>query len=336
MENIENQDFFIEITESDLIENSRLDTYLVSKLPQFSRSVIKNIFKKGNITTSSNIKLELKKMPPLGVKIHIVPPEPVPCTAKAEDIELEIIYEDQYLVFVNKPAGMVTHPAPGNYTGTLVNAILHHCPDLKGIGDQKRPGIVHRLDKGTSGVMVIAKTQKCHEGLVNLFSKHDIERRYETIVLGRKISGHGTIESSIGRHPNNRLKMAANVRKGKKAITHYKVLKFYEKFTHMEVTLETGRTHQIRVHLSSMLRKPILCDPLYGNPKQDLIRLDGSYKDILKDYPHPLLHAKSLGLKHPITNEDLYFEVEPPEVFRNFIKEANKELEANNELLTKK
>jgi 23S rRNA pseudouridine1911/1915/1917 synthase len=264
-------------------------------------------------------KLELKKLPPVGTMIEILVPPPMPSVAEPENIPLEILYEDEHLVFVNKPAGLVTHPAPGNYTGTLVNAILYHCKDIQGVGDQKRPGIVHRLDKGTSGVMVVAKTQACHEGLVLLFSTHDIERQYEAIVMKNRCQTYGTIESMIGRDPHNRLKMKCSSSRGKKAITHYKVLEIYDRHIHMEFTLETGRTHQIRVHTSEMLKMPILCDGTYGSPNEHLMKLGPSFKELIGDYPHPFLHAKVLGFVHPITGERLRFEVEPPKLFQDVI-----------------
>jgi 23S rRNA pseudouridine1911/1915/1917 synthase len=317
---------FFTISQDDKSNYKRLDQYLVDHIEDKSRSAIKAIFEKGMIKYSEDSpiqgKIELKKLPSVGAIVSVELPEPLPSTAKAENIPLEILFEDEHLVIVNKPAGMVTHPAPGNYTGTLVNAVLHHCPDLKGVGDEKRPGIVHRLDKGTSGVMVVAKNQKCHEGLVKLFSTHDIDRVYNAIVLGSRITSEGTLESTIGRHPQNRLKMAVNVRNGKRAVTHYKVLEIYHNLVLMQMKLETGRTHQIRVHLGSLLHKPILCDPLYGNPKEDLRRLGGEYKSIIKDYPHPFLHAKVLGFIHPITNEKLYFEADPPELFQKVIEMA--------------
>ncbi len=303
----------------------RLDKLLVDRFPDLSRNVIKNLFEKNNIYVENNpnIKLELKKLPPLGTEIIILIPEPEPSEAQPENIPLEILFEDEHLVIINKPAGMVTHPAPGNYTGTLVNAVLHHCPDLLGVGDQKRPGIVHRLDKGTSGVMVVAKTPVCHAGLVNLFSTHDITREYEALIMGTKFLPSGTLESHIGRDPNNRLKMANNVRNAKKAITHYKVSNFYEKVTHAIMTLETGRTHQIRVHLSGLLKAPILCDETYGNPKQQLKRVPSGLASLLKDYPHPLLHARKLGFVHPITKEEVLFEKEPPEIFKKALNVLN-------------
>jgi len=314
----------LKVGPEDVLSYKRLDLFLSDKLTDISRSFIKELFSKGQIT--ADVKLELKRLPSEGVEVTVTIPPPRPADADPENIPLDIIYEDEHLLFVNKAAGMVVHPAPGNYNGTLVNAILFHCPDLKGIGDQKRPGIVHRLDKGTSGVMVVAKTQKCHEGLVKLFSTHDIDRIYHALVMGVKIEDSGKLESTIGRHPQNRLKMAVDVRNGKEAITYYKVLNFFDKFSHLELKLETGRTHQIRVHLSQLLHRPILCDPLYGNPKEHIKIIGPEYKKIINDYPYPFLHARVLGLKHPITGEQLRFEVEPPKEFQAVLKLAQEKL----------
>ncbi len=301
------------ITEADQ-SFKRLDLFLVSKLPGLSRSVVKKLHEQGHIQ-SENTKLELKKMPPINTVVLLELPEPEPMEAQAQNIPLDILYEDEHLIIVNKPAGMVVHPAAGNPDGTLVNAILWHCPDLKGIGNIKRPGIVHRLDKGTSGVMVVAKEQKCHEALVDIFSRHDIERRYEAIVLGIRISPQGTIESTIGRNPGNRLKMKAQVTRGKNAITHYKVLNYFKNTSHLELKLETGRTHQIRVHLSEVLNKPILNDPVYGQLQEEKKRVNAQIFKFYSTYEHPFLHAKILGFKHPITQKKLYFEQEIPEIF---------------------
>lgn len=293
----------------------RLDAFLSHKFPEHSRSIIKKFFEAGLFHSPNYKKLELKKMPPEGTIIIFDEPIPQPVDILPENIPLEILFEDDHLIILNKPAGLVVHPAPGNYTGTLVNAILHHCPNLAGIGNEKRPGIVHRLDKGTSGIMVVAKNQKTHEELVKLFSTHDIDRYYEAIVVGARIPQEKTMESIMGRSPNNRLKMSTNVKNGKKAITHLKALEFFHHFTHVELKLETGRTHQIRVHLSELLKSPILNDELYGHPNAEKNHLPSQLKALLKDYEHPLLHAKVLGFIHPITKEKLYFEKEPPKIF---------------------
>ena len=318
------------ITNEDRETYKRLDQYLAEKAPGHSRTFLKNLFLKDQIVVSEDSavqpKLELKKMPPAGTIIEILVPPPMPSVAEPENIPLEILYEDEHLVFVNKPAGLVTHPAPGNYTGTLVNAILYHCKDIKGIGDQKRPGIVHRLDKGTSGVMVIAKTQACHEGLVLLFSSHNIERMYEALVMKNRCHSYGTIESLIGRDPHNRLKMKSSGTRGKKAITHFKVLEIFDRHLHMEFKLETGRTHQIRVHTSELLKMPIICDPTYGSPNEHLMKLGEDYKKIIGDYPYPFLHAKVLGLVHPITGEKLRFEVPPPKLFQDVLNFSRKSI----------
>lgn len=316
------------ITEEDRTAYKRFDQYLADKGGGHSRTFLKNLFLQDQIVVSEDSpvqpKLELKRMPPSGTVVEILVPPPLPTVAEPENIPLEILYEDEHLVFINKPAGMVTHPAPGNYTGTLVNAVLYHCKDIKGIGNEKRPGIVHRLDKGTSGVMVVAKTQACHEGLVLLFSTHDIERKYEALVLKGRCQTYGTLESMIGRDPHNRLKMKSSASRGKKAITHYKVLEIYDRHIHMEFTLETGRTHQIRVHTSELLKMPIICDSTYGSPNEHLMKLGVPFKELIGDYPYPFLHAKVLGLIHPITGEKLRFEVPPPKLFQDVLELSRK------------
>lgn len=310
----ETQNFTVTVTNEDREAFKRLDVYLAQKLPQFSRSTIKRLFEDEEI--SSDIKISLNKMPPAGTVIEVEVPPPVETDLIAENIPLEILFEDSHLIVINKPAGLVVHPAPGHYTGTLVNAVLYHCPDLKGIGAEKRPGIVHRLDMGTSGVMVVAKDQATHEGLVSLFSVHDIERKYEALVGGVPSTHSGTITTTIGRHPTNRHKMAANVKNGKNAVTHFKTLKQYAGAAHLELRLQTGRTHQIRVHLSQMLHTPVLCDPVYGGSDSHLKRTPLSIRQRLIDYPYQLLHAKELGFIHPITKEKLHFTAPPPEIFQ--------------------
>lgn len=313
----------MEITPEDQEQFRRLDQLLAHALP-LSRTFIKKLFDQGDITLDQG-KLELKKMPAVGSKVTVLIPPPAAVDTAPENIPLEILYEDEHLLFVNKPAGLVTHPAPGNYTGTLVNAVLYHCPDLKGVGNEKRPGIVHRLDKGTSGVMVVAKTQAAHEGLILLFSKHNIERVYQALVMGTPKSAKGKLESTLGRHPQDRLKMAVEVKNGKKAVTYYRVLEYFKKLSLVECTLETGRTHQIRVHLTSLLKTPILGDPLYAHPPEQLKRLGAAFQKHWGDYAHPLLHARTLGLVHPITGKKLSFTVEAPAQFQDMLKLAREE-----------
>ena len=311
----------IEVTVEDKEQFKRLDQYLTDKNPDLSRSVIKALFQKNKITALNNEKpLELKRMPNSGTKISIEIEAPRECSMHAENIPLNILFEDSHLIVINKEAGMVVHPAPGNYSGTLVNAILHHCDDLTGVGDEKRPGIVHRLDKGTSGVMVVAKSAKCHEGLIKLFSTHDIVREYVAIAVSSKLAVGGTIEGNIGRHPNHRIKMAANVRGGKDAKTFYNILESFGLCHFVKCKLETGRTHQIRVHLGQVLKAPILNDSLYASPKDQLHKLGQHIEEAVGEYKYPFLHARTLGFTHPITEEVMLFEQEPPKVFQHVLE----------------
>lgn len=312
-----------EIAPEDIAGFKRLDLYLCAKCPHLSRSVIKKIFLSGGVTSQD--KLELKKMPKIGTVLILKIPPPIPTKTTPENIPLSIVFEDEHIIVINKPAGMVTHPGAGNYSGTLVNAILYHCPKLQESSLNNRPGIAHRLDKGTTGLIVVAKSQKSLEELVTMFAARTIEKTYHTLVMGTTLPNSGTIKSTIGRHPTNRLKMAANV-SGREAITHYKTLNTFKKMTYLEIKLETGRTHQIRVHLSQVLRHPILCDPLYGNPKENLIRLGPKFQELIGDYPFPFLHAKTLSFDHPITREKMNFDVEPPKIFLDTIKLAREEM----------
>ena len=317
-------DIFI-ISPEDKENFKRLDAFLAQQLPDFSRNLIKKFFEDQLFT--SEHKLELKKMPPVGTQIVFHRPEPTSVEIKPQDIPIEILFEDQHLIVVNKPAGLVVHPAAGNPDGTLVNALLFHIKDLSGIGNELRPGIVHRLDKGTSGVMVAAKSQVCHEGLVELFATHNIERKYQTITLGSRLESEQTITSLIARNRNNRLKMTSKTHRGKEAITHVKVTEYFKNLSHVECTLETGRTHQIRVHLSEQLNTPILNDPTYGRAGDEKSLLSNEMKGLLKNYPHPLLHAKTLGFVHPVTKKNLYFEQAPPEIFQSCLHQLRTENE---------
>ena len=302
----------IEITRKDHQMFKRLDLLLVKKINSLSRNSLKKLYRQGLITPVQDIPLEFNKMPPPGTLIHIFLPPPLPSDIQPENIPLNIVYEDEHLLFIDKPAGMVVHPAPGNLTGTMANGILHHCPELKGVGAPGRPGIVHRIDKGTTGILVVAKEQKCYEKLIILFSAHEIERTYQTLVYGNNIPSSGELKCTIGRNPFNRLKMKAHALHGKEAISHYKIKESFPKITHLELNLKTGRTHQIRVQLSSLLKTPILGDTLYGKKR---CSLPTALSDLLKAHPHPLLHARKLGLIHPITGKNISFEVEPHETF---------------------
>ncbi len=306
------------ITEEKDLAYNRLDKALAVRYPNLSRTAIQQAIKEGEIygqdeTVSANQK------PILGQKIFINIAQEVREKMLEEDIKLDILHEDDDLLFINKPAGMVTHPAVGNSTGTLVHALLHYLPSIRDVGNANRPGIVHRLDKGTSGVMVIAKNQKTYEALVEIFSQHLIERHYEGFILTKNTPPFQKIETLYGRHRNHRLKMTTKVREGKNAITYVKVLKHRDLLHYMEFKLETGRTHQIRVHCAEILKSPILLDPIYGNPAQDISRLDESLRDKLRDYPFQLLHARSLALKHPTTGEYLRVTTSPPAIFESII-----------------
>jgi 23S rRNA pseudouridine1911/1915/1917 synthase len=313
LEPIIDDELELEITSEDLLEFKRFDHYLAAKCPTLSRSLLKKLYKDGSI--SGDIPPELKKMPPAGSKIFIKVPPPISEKAYAENIPLDIVFEDDYFLVVNKKAGMVTHPGAGNVSGTLVNAALHHCPEMVEMADAMRPGVAHRLDKGTSGLIILAKNQKALEELMLLFSSRQIEKTYQALVMGARVNPIGTINKTIGRHPNNRLKMAINVEGGREAITHFQVLKNYEKVTYLQIKLETGRTHQIRVHMAQELKHPILCDPLYGNPKQNILQLGEPFRELIGDYPHPFLHAQKLKFIHPFTKEEMEFEAEKPEIF---------------------
>ncbi len=313
----------LEINPEDISSFKRLDLFLCAKCPHLSRSVIKKVFEAGGITSTS--KLELKKMPKIGTSLILKIPPPIPSTLIPENIPLSIVYEDEHIIVINKAAGMVTHPGAGNYTGTLVNAILFHCPKLQESSLNNRPGIAHRLDKGTTGLIVVAKSQKALEELVTMFAARTIEKTYHTLVMGTSLANFGTIKTTIGRHPTNRLKMSANV-SGRDAITHYQVLNTFKKMTYLQIKLETGRTHQIRVHMAQILRAPILCDPLYGNPKENLSRLGPKFKELIGEYPFPFLHAKTLSFNHPITGERMNFDVDPPKIFLDTLKLAREEM----------
>lgn len=292
-------------------ENMRLDVYLSKMLEDKSRSFIQNLIEEGNavinkISKKSNYKLKS------GDKVELTIPSPAMLDLKPEDIPLDILYEDKDVIVVNKPQGMVVHPASGVYEGTLVNALLNHCTDLSGINGVSRPGIVHRIDKDTSGVLVVAKNDFAHNKLAEQLKNHSMKRVYIALAEGIIKEEEGIVNQPLARHPVDRIKIAV-IKDGREAITHYKVIKRFKSSSLIECRLETGRTHQIRVHMS-FIGHPLVGDPVYGYKKQRF-NLNGQ-----------MLHAKVLGFVHPVTGEYMEFEAEPPEYFKKVIEILEKEL----------
>lgn len=293
------------------MDEERIDKCISNYLEDLSRSYIQKIIKEGNVFVNEKpVKANYKVK--IDDSIRFIIPDSVEPDIPAQDIPLDIIYEDKDILIVNKPKNMVVHPAPGHYEGTLVNAIMYHCKDeLSGINGVMRPGIVHRIDKDTTGSLIICKNDEAHNFIADLLKKHDITRKYRAIVHGNISEEEGTVNAPIGRHPTDRKKMAINEKNGKRAITHYRVIERLNKFTYIECELETGRTHQIRVHMKA-IGHPLLGDPVYG-PSKSLFGLDKQ-----------MLHAKVLGFKHPITGKELYFESELPAYFITVIDRLRK------------
>lgn len=293
----------------------RLDRFLAEALPELTRSQIKRLIVEGSVTLDGNdVKagLKLRGGEQISVDLH----EPEPIETAPEPIPLSVLYEDASLIVIDKPAGMVVHPAPGHPGGTLVNALLYHCDDLAGIGGELRPGIVHRLDKDTSGVLVASKNDQAHLALARQFKRHSIQRRYRALVHGLMKPAEGTVDQVIGRHPVHRKKMSVNCRQGRQAVTHWRVLKQYDqdRLSLVELSLETGRTHQIRVHLSS-LGYPVVGDPLYGQPRRLRAGTDPELASLLQGLKRQFLHAWLLGFEHPESGKMLEFHSPlPPEL----------------------
>ena len=290
------------------LEGARVDS-AVSTLAGVTRTAAQKLISEGLVTVGGaqcSKSLRIKQ----GDQIHVTLPEPVPLEAKPQDIPLDIVYEDSDVIIVNKPRGMVVHPAPGNYDGTLVNALLSHCGDsLSGINGVMRPGIVHRIDKDTSGLLLVAKNDRSHLSLAAQIKEHSVKRVYEAIVRGVLKDDEGTIDAPIGRNQTQRKRMAVTERNSKNAITHYQVIARYEKYTHVRVRLETGRTHQIRVHMVH-IGHPVAGDPVYGGTvlNKEEASLHGQ-----------CLHARILGFVHPVTGEYMEFTSELPEYFTKFL-----------------
>ena len=287
----------------------RLDVFLSEKL-NFTRSAVQKLIENKNVIVNGAIPDKSYKLK-LNDEVVVNIPEPEPLSVEAENIPIDILYEDDYLLVVNKPKGMVVHPAPGNYSGTLVNALMWHCKDsLSGINGVLRPGIVHRIDKDTSGLLIVAKNDMAHQHLAEQIKEHSFTREYEAVVVGVLKNDDGVVELPIGRHPINRKQMAVTNKNSKPAKTQYRVLERNDNLTHIRLTLYTGRTHQIRVHMS-YLGHPVAGDLVYGRAGAKYKALGGQ-----------CLHAKKIGFIHPKTNEYMEFESELPDYFKNFLKES--------------
>jgi 23S rRNA pseudouridine1911/1915/1917 synthase len=290
----------------------RLDRFLAEKLPELTRSQIKRLIDDGLVSvTGTAVKAGLKLHG--GETIRLFLPEAAPVEAAPEAIPLAVLYEDTHLIVIDKPAHMVVHPAPGHGGGTLVNALLHHCQDLSGIGGKLRPGIVHRLDKDTSGVMVATKDDRTHHQLARQFKAHTIHRRYRALVHGLVKNQQGTIDRPIGRHPAQRLKMSSSSRCGRRAVTHWQVLRRFDRdrLTLLDLSLETGRTHQIRVHLAEM-NLPVVGDSLYGSPGQARSLVDARLRKLVEQLDRQFLHAWQLGFVHPGSGVEMEFRAPLP------------------------
>ena len=308
------------MTESELLvlsvqsddENVRIDKYLSSQLETLSRSYLQKLLKEGQVFVNGlSVKPNYKVTQDDEIRISI--PRDQEPEIEAEDIPLDVLYEDMDLLVVNKPKDMVVHPAAGHYSHTLVNALMFHCKDqLSGINGVLRPGIVHRIDKDTTGALVVCKNDIAHQSLAAQLAEHSINRRYRALVHGNLKEDEGRIEGSIGRHPTERKKMAVNVRNGKPAVTHYHVLERLNGYTYVECRLETGRTHQIRVHMAS-IGHPLLGDELYGPKRSTIKHLQGQ-----------TLHAMILGFQHPRTGEYMEFTAPLPDYFESLLLKLKK------------
>lgn len=292
-------------------ENERLDKYLSSLLAECSRNYIQKLIKEGAVTVNEK-PVKASSLLHVEDEVSISVPEPVFAEILPQPIPLNIVYEDDDFIIINKPKNMVVHPAAGHFDNTLVNALMYHCKDqLSGINGVMRPGIVHRIDKDTTGLLVACKNDACHKDIAIQLKEHTIQRTYHAIVCGVIKENTGTIDQPIGRHPKERKKMSINHQNGKSAVTHYQVLERFSQYTYIQCQLETGRTHQIRVHMAS-LGHPLLGDELYGH-KSNRFQTDGQ-----------VLHAKTLGFIHPSTKQPVMFDSPLPEYFEQILETLRK------------
>ena len=292
---------------TDMEDHVRIDKYLAEACPDLSRSYIQKLLKSGQVLVNGSL-IKSSYVVAADDHIEVDVPEAVEPEIEAEPMDLDILYEDRDIILVNKPKGMVVHPAAGHYSHTLVNGLMYHCKDqLSGINGVMRPGIVHRIDMDTTGVIIACKNDMAHNSIAAQLKEHSITRRYQAIVHGVLKDDTGTIDAPIGRHPTDRKKMSINYNHGKNAVTHYKVLKRFRQYTHVECRLETGRTHQIRVHMAS-IGHPLLGDVVYGPGKCPIAGLEGQ-----------TLHAGILGFIHPRTGEYMEFTAPLPEYFEKLL-----------------
>lgn len=291
--------------------NTRLDVFLTKQRPELSRSHMQNLIEEG-LTTVNQKKSKSNYKIREGDKITVEIPVPVVPDIVPQDIPLDVLYQDEHLIVINKPRGMVVHPAAGNYEGTMVNALLEYCDDLSGINGVMRPGIVHRIDKDTSGVIMAAKSDQAHLSLAKQIKDRTVTRKYIALVHGNIMEERGIIDAAIGRHSSDRKKMTVDVYNGKEAITTFRVLERFGEYTLVEAKLKTGRTHQIRVHMA-YIGHPIVGDPKYG-PKKRHFDLDGQF-----------LHAQVLGFEHPVTGEYMEFSAPLPQVLNDVLDRLHKQ-----------
>ncbi len=296
---------------------TRLDAWLAAECEGFSRSRVQGLIRAGRMRVNGSVvdRAAFKVNP--GDMVTLAVPPPVPAEPQPEDIPLDVMYEDDHMIVIDKPAGLVVHPAPGHLSGTLVNALLHHCPALEGIGGVARPGIVHRLDMDTTGVLVVAKTEKALNDLAAQFQSHTTSKRYLALVHGRPARRSGTIRGAIGRHPRDRKKMCFDPPAGgKDAVTHWSVARQFDTLALLDIRIETGRTHQIRVHMSQ-LGHPIFNDERYGGSEIRKGTIYAKYRQFIRNCfeicPRQALHARTLGFAHPRTGQWMQFGSELPE-----------------------
>ncbi len=317
----------MQLSEIELIyrsegEPERLDVFVSHAMGEMTRSGVRRLIDTGFVTVNGRPEKPSLKLKG-GERIVVKVPPPAPAVPVAEEIPLEILFEDSDIIVVNKPAGMVVHPGAGNYSGTLVNALLGHCRDLSGVGGEIRPGIVHRIDKDTTGILVVAKNDLAHRSLSGQFKQHSIKRVYMALVYGTPKEDKGLIDVAIGRHPSDRKKMSGAARRGRHAVTRWKVAGRYPGMTLLRITLETGRTHQIRVHLSEA-GFPLLGDPVYGGSGRLANVRDPVLRGLIKSLGRQALHAGILGIIHPSSGEYLEFNADIPEDMGGIIKYLEK------------